>query len=157
MAKEIERKYLVNRNAWAPAGPGVRLTQGYLSADKARVVRVRIEGRAGTLTIKGPTRGITRSEFEYAIPLADAEEMLASLCSQPLIDKHRHTELHGGRVWQIDVFHGANDGLVVAEVELPEPDAALEVPAWTGKEVSSDPRYFNSNLLSHPYREWPQG
>ena len=156
MAKEIERKFLVNTNVWAPAGSGVRLTQGYLSLDKARVVRVRIEGRAGILTIKGPARGITRSEFEYAIPLADAQEMLASLCSQPLIDKDRHTELHGGRVWQIDVFHGANEGLVVAEVELPDENAALEVPAWAEKEVSNDPRYLNSNLLSHPYREWPR-
>ena len=154
MTTEIERKYLVNTNAWAPAGPGVRLTQGYLTADKAGVVRVRIEGRAGTLTIKGPTRGITRGEFEYAIPVSDAEEMLASMCRQPLIDKHRHTELHGDRVWQIDVFHGANHGLVVAEVELADEDAMLQVPAWAEKEVSSDPRYFNSNLLTHPYREW---
>lgn len=154
MAKEIERKFLVNMNAWVPVGPGVRLTQGYLSTDKARVVRVRVEGLAGMLTIKGPTSGITRSEFEYAIPLADAEEMLTSLCLQPLIDKHRHTELHGGRVWQIDRFHGVNDGLVIAEVELPSADAPLEVPPWALDDVSDDPRYFNSNLLAHPYSEW---
>ena len=154
MAKEIERKFLVNTNAWVPAGPGVRLTQGYLSADKDRVVRVRREGIAATLTIKGPSAGFTRSEFEYAIPTSDASEMLASLCKRPLIDKNRHTEEHDGRVWQIDVFHGDNDGLVVAEVKLPSEDAVLVLPRWAGQEVSDDPRYFNSNLLAHPYSAW---
>lgn len=154
MAREIERKFLVNTNAWVPSGPGVRLTQGYLSSDKNRVVRVRIEGGGAVLTIKGPTRGISRAEFEYPIPVADASEMLTSLCEQPLIDKHRHTEEHRGRTWQIDVFHGENDGLVVAEVELPSEDAGLDLPAWAGAEVSGDPRYFNSNLLVHPFSAW---
>jgi CYTH domain-containing protein len=154
MAKEIERKFLVDTNAWAPTGPGVRLTQGYLSSNKDRVVRVRIEGDKATLTVKGATRGISRAEFEYAIPLTDASEMLASLCEQPLIDKHRHVETHGGRRWEIDVFHGANDGLVLAEVELPSEDAVLALPPWARADVSSDPRYFNSNLLAHPYSEW---
>jgi CYTH domain-containing protein len=156
MATEIERKFLVDAHAWTPMGPGVRLTQGYLNADKARVVRVRIEGDQGTLTIKGPTVGITRDEFEYSIPLADAEAMLARLCEQPLIDKHRHTETHGGRTWEIDVFHGANDGLIVAEVELPTADAPLDPPPWAWSEVSGDPRYFNSNLLARPYTTWPR-
>lgn len=157
MAKEIERKFLVNTNAWVPAGPGVRLTQGYLNSDKARVVRVRREGSSATLTIKGPTSGFTRNEFEYAIPSTDAAEMLASLCEQPLIDKHRHTEDYGGHTWQIDVFHGLNEGLVVAEVELPAEDTELALPPWTTAEVSGDPRYFNSNLLAHPYSAWPRG
>jgi CYTH domain-containing protein len=154
MAKEIERKFLVDTNAWVPAGPGVRLTQGYLSSNKDRVVRVRIEGDAATLTIKGATRGISRAEFEYPIPIGDANEILASLCEKPLIDKHRHAEMHGARRWEIDVFHGANEGLVLAEVELPSEDARLDLPAWARAEVSSDPRYFNSNLLAHPYSTW---
>lgn len=154
MAKEIERKFLVNRDAWTPSGPGVRLTQGYLNSDKARVVRVRIEGPSAALTIKGPNRGISRAEFEYAIPVEDAAELLASLCEQPLIDKDRHKETFGGRVWEIDVFHGVNEGLVVAEIELPAEDTAIELPPWAGAEVSGDPRYFNSNLLAHPYSSW---
>ena len=155
MAKEIERKFLVDASAWVPRDPGVHITQGYLCSDKAHVVRVRIEGPiVATLTIKGPTHGITRSEFEYAIPVDDAAEMLASLCEQPLIDKHRHTETHGGHVWQIDVFHGVNEGLIVAEIELPAADVTPALPAWVSQEVSADPRYFNANLLAHPYSDW---
>jgi adenylate cyclase len=155
MGREIERKFLVDTNAWVPRDPGVRLTQGYLNSDKARTVRVRIEGDRAVLTVKGRTDGITRAEFEYAIPTVDAAFMLAHLCEQPLIDKHRHTEEHDGRVWQIDVFHGLNDGLVVAEVELPSADAAVSIPGWARADVSGDPRYFNSNLLASPYSEWP--
>lgn len=154
MAREIERKFLVNTDAWAPSRPGVRLTQGYLSSAKDRIVRVRREGSIATLTIKGPTTGVTRSEFEYPIPLDDAAEMLATLCEQPLIDKDRHEEEFAGRVWQIDVFHGDNEGLVVAEVELPAEDVRVVLPPWAGAEVSGDPRYFNSNLLAHPFSTW---
>ena len=154
MAKEIERKYLVTPGAWTPAGPGTHFKQGYLNSQKERVVRVRIEGEAATLTIKGVTTGVTRSEFEYAIPVEDASVLLDQLCEQPLIDKHRHVEHHGGHAWEIDVFHGENEGLVIAEVELASETEALELPAWAGDEVSSDPRYFNSNLLKHPYSRW---
>jgi CYTH domain-containing protein len=154
MAREIERKFLVNTDAWAPSRPGVRLTQGYLSSAKDRIVRVRREGSTATLTIKGPTTGVTRSEFEYTIPLEDAAEMLATLCEQPLIDKDRHDEEFAGRIWQIDVFHGDNEGLVVAEVELPAENVPLVLPPWAGAEVSDDPRYFNSNLLAHPFSTW---
>jgi adenylate cyclase len=154
MGKEIERKFRVNTNAWVPQDPGMHFKQGYLNSQKERVVRVRIEGARAKLTIKGITTGVTRSEFEYTIPVDDAATMLEHICEQPLIDKHRHVEIHGGRTWEIDVFHGDNDGLVIAEVELPSEDAPLELPPWIGDEVSSDPRYFNSNLLKQPYKTW---
>lgn len=154
MATEIERKFRVRPGAWTPKGPGTHFQQGYLNSQKERVVRVRIEGTRAKLTIKGLTSGITRSEFEYVIPLEDAEVILNQLCERPLIDKHRHVEHHLGHAWEIDVFHGENEGLVIAEVELPSADAKLDLPHWTGAEVSSDPRYFNSNLLKNPYTTW---
>ncbi len=154
MATEIERKFRVNTDAWVPQDPGMHFKQGYLNSQKERVVRVRIEGARAKLTIKGITTGVTRAEFEYTIPIDDATALLDHLCEQPLIDKHRHVEMHAGRKWEIDVFHGENEGLVVAEVELPSEDAKLALPPWAGDEVSGDPRYFNSNLLKQPYRTW---
>ena len=156
MGKEIERKYLVDLAAWKPQGDGVHYKQGYLNSQKERVVRVRIEGTQAKLTIKGPSLGVTRSEFEYAIPVDDAALLLDNLCEQPLIDKHRHKEIHGGKTWEIDVFHGDNEGLVVAEIELAAEDEQFALPAWAVREVSSDPRYFNSNLLKNPYQSWPK-
>jgi len=154
MGKEIERKYLVRVDAWTPQGDGTHFKQGYLNSQKERVVRVRIEGTKAKLTIKGVTTGVTRSEFEYVIPVDDAAILLDQLCEKPLIDKHRHVEQHGGKSWEIDVFHGDNEGLVVAEIELGSEDEKLELPSWLGPEVSSDPRYFNSNLLKNPYSTW---
>ena len=154
MAKEIERKFLVNTSRWKPQGAGTHFKQGYLNSQKERVVRVRIEGDKAKLTIKGVTTGVTRSEFEYAIPVDDAAILLDQLCEKPLIDKHRHVETHEGHRWEIDVFHGENEGLVLAEVELASEDERVELPPWAGPEVSSDPRYFNSNLLKNPYRNW---
>jgi CYTH domain-containing protein len=154
MAKEIERKYQVDLALWVPQGEGVHFKQGYLNSQKERVVRVRIEGAKAKLTIKGITTGVTRSEFEYPIPVEDAAILLDHLCEQPLIDKHRHKEVHGGKTWEIDVFHGENEGLVVAEVELASEDESILLPPWAGAEVSSDPRYFNSNLLKNPYKNW---
>jgi adenylate cyclase len=154
MGKEIERKYLVNVAAWVPQDQGIHFKQGYLNAQKERVVRVRIEGAKAKLTIKGITKGVTRSEFEYPIPVEDAALLLDNLCEQPLIDKHRHKEVHGGKVWEIDVFHGLNEGLVVAEIGLGSEDETIALPAWVVSEVSSDPRYFNSNLLKNPYSTW---
>lgn len=154
MAKEIERKYLVNLATWVPQNEGTHFKQGYLNAQKERVVRVRIEGAKAKLTIKGITTGVTRAEFEYLIPVEDAAILLDNLCEQPLIDKHRHKEVHGGKTWEIDVFHGENEGLVVAEIELASEDEKIEFPAWLREEVSSDPRYFNSNLLKHPFKNW---
>lgn len=149
---EIERKFLVD-TAWQPRSVGVEYCQGYLSSHPERTVRVRIAGDHATLTIKGVTTGITRREFEFAVPLPDARAML-SLCEQPLIEKRRYVEQLGASVWEIDVFGGANAGLVVAEIELASPDAAFERPAWLGREVSDDPRYYNSNLIRHPYTQW---
>lgn len=157
MAQEIERKYLVRPGAWVPAAAGTHFVQGYLNSQKERVVRVRIEGDQAKLTIKGLTTGVTRLEFEYPIPVADATLLLEQLCERPLIDKHRHVEAHGGLRWEIDVFHGDNEGLIVAEVELPSEATEVALPSWAGDDVSSDPRYFNSNLLAHPYRTWQAG
>ena len=154
MAKEIERKFLVKLAAWTPQSGGKYYKQGYLNSQKERVVRVRIAGDKGQLTIKGITTGVTRAEFEYPISIEDAGLMLDNLCEKPLIEKHRHKEVHGGKTWEIDVFHGDNEGLVVAEIELGSEDEAFERPTWLGEEVSSDPRYFNSNLLKNPYKGW---
>ena len=154
MAKEIERKFLVKPGAWSPRDAGIHFKQGYLNAQKERVVRVRIEGERAKLTIKGVTTGVTRSEFEYAIPVEDAAVLLDNLCEKPLIDKHRHKEVHGVKTWEIDVFHGDNEGLVVAEIELTSESEAFVRPGWLGEEVSSDPRYFNSNLLKNPFKNW---
>ena len=153
MGNEIERKYLVDVAAWTPRDAGTLYRQGYLSSQRERVVRVRIAGTKGALTIKGPTAGVTRAEFEYPIPLADATELLA-LCETPLVEKTRHVEMHGGMTWEIDVFHGANAGLVMAEVELESETQGVEVPPWAIREVSDDPRYYNSNLIAHPYSTW---
>ena len=154
MAHEIERKFLVDVAAWKPAAAGTLFRQGYLSSHKERVVRVRIEGAVAKLTIKGATQGVTRIELEYPIPLYDAELMLKTLCEQPLVEKTRHKELHGGKLWEIDVFHGDNDGLVMAELELSAENEAYETPPWVIREVSDDPRYYNSNLIAAPYKCW---
>jgi CYTH domain-containing protein len=154
MGKEIERKFLVKRDVWKPRDEGTWYKQGYLNPQKERVVRVRIAGAKAMLTVKGLTRGVSRSEFEYPIPVEDAAALLDQICEQPVIEKHRHKETHGGHTWEIDVFHGENEGLVVAELELKSESEAFERPAWLGAEVSSDPRYFNSNLLKNPYKNW---
>ena len=153
MAKEIEHKFLVKMDVWKPAAPGMTFRQGYLSSVKERVVRVRTAGDKAFLTIKGLTTGMTRLEFEYPIPHADAVALL-DLCEKPLVEKTRHKEKIGGFTWEIDVFHGDNDGLVVAEVEVPSEATKFEMPPWAGAEVSADARYFNSNLAVNPYRNW---
>lgn len=153
MAAEIERKFLLLDDSWRDGGPGLRISQGYLSQDPDRTVRVRIAGQKAWLTIKGRSREITRDEFEYEIPLEDARELL-EMCLPSVIDKTRHRVAFGEHVWEIDVFHGENDGLVVAEVELSDESVAPEIPPWVGREVSSEARYFNSCLATHPYRRW---
>lgn len=152
MAIEIERKFLVTGTPWRQA-PGVRISQGYLNRDKARTVRVRIAGPKAYLTIKGASRGASRLEFEYEVPLADAEQLLR-LCDGPVVDKIRHTLEHKGFIWEIDVFLKENHGLIIAEIELPAEDQPFERPPWVGREVTDDPRYFNANLAVHPYRDW---
>lgn len=152
MAIEIERKFRVTGTGWRTAD-GVRYTQGYLNRDKARTVRVRLAGQQAWLTIKGATSGATRAEFEYAIPVADAAALL-QLCDGPLIDKTRYTQTVGNTVWEVDEFHGDNSGLVVAEVELAGEDDAFNRPDWLGEEVTHDPRYFNSALITRPFNSW---
>ncbi|MGM9513069.1 CYTH domain-containing protein [Roseateles sp. DB2] len=152
MGIEIERKFLVTGEAWRQ-GEGRYLCQAYLNRDPARTVRVRIDGEQGFLTIKGRSVGATRSEFEYAIPLADAQALLA-LADGPAVEKRRHRLPMGDLVWEIDEFLGANAPLVVAEIELPREDHPFERPDWLGEEVTQDARYFNSALSAQPFSSW---
>ena len=154
MGVEIERKFLLAGDAWRGLGQAVLLRQGYLSSARERVVRVRIEGEQAMLTIKGANVGASRGEWEYPIPLADAVELLDGLCEQPLIEKVRHRIEHAGMVWEVDEFLGANAGLVVAEIELASEDQPFEKPDWVGAEVSGDARYYNANLIRHPFSQW---
>jgi CYTH domain-containing protein len=153
MGIEIERKFLVVGDAWR-AAPALAYAQGYLNRDRQRTVRVRVVQQQAWLTIKGASTGAVRAEFEYPIPLSDAEQLL-TLCDGPLVRKLRRRVQHAGHTWEIDEFQGDNAGLVVAEIELPAADAAFERPGWLGAEVTHDPRYFNSNLASAPFSTWP--
>lgn len=153
MALETERKFLVISEAWRPLGKAVPYAQGYLSRGSGRTVRVRIAGEKAYLTIKGPVIGITREEFEYPIPIEDARSMLP-LCDGPVIEKTRTTIPIGSHLWEVDEFSGENAGLIVAEVELSDPSESVVIPEWVGPEVTGDPRYYNSNLTVHPFREW---
>lgn len=154
MGVEIERKFLVLGDAWRALGTPTLLRQGYLSLEPERTVRVRIEGDSGTLTIKGKSRGATRGEWEYPIPVQEAAELLDTLCQQPLVEKVRHRIAAGPHTWEVDEFLGANAGLVVAEIELSSEEEQFDKPDWIGQEVSHDKRYFNSNLIRHPYSAW---
>ncbi len=157
MATEIERKFLVIGDNWKKGAEGVLYRQGYLSIDKDRTVRVRIAGDQAYMTVKGRSVGIARAEFEYAIPVDDARDMLDSLCLKPLIEKVRYTVLYRQLRWEIDEFLGQNLGLMVAEVELNHIGQQVDLPDWVGADVSADPRYFNSSLIAHPYRSWLTG
>jgi adenylate cyclase len=155
MAIEIERKFLVNAERWQPdPNGGTLLRQSYLCRTPECSVRLRRSAENAWLTIKGPTKGISRLEFEYPVPLADAETIFSELMRGPGIEKRRYHESFGGHLWEIDVFAGDNSGLIIAEVELADPDATVELPPWVEREVSGDSRYFNSNLASHPFRSW---
>lgn len=154
MAEEIERKFLVAGKLWKAPGAGTRYRQGHLSSVKERTVRVRRVGNKGYLTVKGITAGAVRSEFEYEIPVADADALLNGLCEKPLIEKDRYRVRVGRHTWEIDEFRGENQGLVVAEVELQREDKPFEKPGGIAAEVTDDPRYFNANLGKHPYATW---
>jgi len=154
MGDEIERKFLVRGDAWRAEATSSTFRQGFLSTEPERTVRVRVAGDRGWLTIKGVNVGARRAEYEYEIPREDATRMLETLCKRPLIDKVRHTLVVGEHTWEIDVFEGDNAGLVVAEVELSSEDEVFERPIWLGQEVTDDPRYFNSSLVLHPYKDW---
>jgi CYTH domain-containing protein len=150
VASEIERKFLVADGSWNDGSRGVRIAQGYLSLDPERTVRVRLAGEKAWITVKGLSRGITRAEFEYPIPADDARDLL-ELCLPSVIDKTRHRIDFGGHAWEVDVFHGANDGLVLAEVELDDASMCPELPPWVGEEVSSDARFYNASLAIRPF------
>jgi adenylate cyclase len=152
MPTEIERKFLVYGLDWR-SGNAQRISQGYLSRDKQRTVRVRIAGAKAYLTIKGETTGASRAEFEYEIPLEDAESLLL-LCDGPLVEKLRHRIVYEGFTWEVDEFLGENTGLIVAEVELSSEDQAFSRPPWVGREVTMDARYYNSNLAANPFTRW---
>ena len=154
MAQEIERKFRVANDDWrAMASSSSSLKQGYLSSSAEATVRVRLEDNLGTLTIKSKTKGITRNEFEYAIPAQEAEELLI-ICSGPLIEKTRYRIPQENNTWEIDVFEGDNAGLIIAEIELTSDEDYFAKPQWLGEEVSGDSRYYNSNLATHPYVNW---
>jgi adenylate cyclase len=156
MGVEIERKFLIREDIddrWLMKFEGIPYLQGYLSRARGRTVRVRIAGHKAFITIKGEVQGISRPEFEYAIPLEDAHAMLP-LCDGPLVEKTRHLIPHEGHVWEVDVFHGDNEGLTIAEIELKNEEQEVPMPEWVGKEVTGDRRYYNSSLAVHPFRAW---
>lgn len=155
MGTEIERKFLVEEGDWRrTADGGTLMAQGYLVGDATCSVRVRLAGDRAWLTIKGPTVGISRLEFEYPVPPADASVILESLCGGRSVSKTRYRVPHDGRTWEVDEFHGANLGLVVAEIELQSENEEVVLPEWLGQEVSGDPRYMNATLASHPWGQW---
>lgn len=154
MAEEIERKFLVQLDKWQPQSQGTEIAQGYLCLDPERTVRVRLKGQKGYLTIKGKNQGIRRVELEYEIPPEEARQMLQELCLKPILAKMRYVEEYAGQIWEIDIFHGENEGLVVAEAELTGENQQLTLPQWAGKEVSGDVRYYNSHLIMRPFKQW---
>ncbi|GAB4023324.1 CYTH domain-containing protein [Spirosoma koreense] len=154
MGIEIERKFLVVGSAWKQNAKGQLYQQGYLNSQPDRSVRVRLVADKGYITIKGKRLGATRPEYEYAIPYADALELLHHLCEQPILEKFRYRIDHGGLVWEVDAFQGENQGLVVAEVELASADQPIDLPDWIGQEVTGEAKYDNVNLSKYPFSNW---
>ena len=155
MGTEIERKFLLQSDAWRnEVRDSVRLVQGYLARGDRSAIRIRIKGDEAELNIKKTLDGINRLEYEYQIPVGDAREILDQVALKPLIDKTRHHVVRGDHLWEIDEFYGDNAGLVVAEIELGNADEDFDRPAWLGEEVSLDQRYYNSNLSELPYTKW---
>ena len=154
---EIERKFLVCGDFKDAAVSSTRICQAYINQAGGRTVRVRIRDEKAYLTIKGPSLdgGLSRFEWEIEIPLADAEQLM-QLRVTPLVDKRRYLVPFGGHTFEVDEFYGDNEGLTMAEVELSAPDEAFEKPEWLGREVTGDPRYYNSHLARHPYKEWAE-
>ena len=154
MSIEIERKFLVTGDQWRIFTEGTDYRQGYLSTDPERTIRIRTIGEKGYLTIKGKTEKATRDEFEYEIPLEDANWMLEGLCKRPLIEKIRYEIRFNEFLWEIDEFKGENEGLIIAEVELNDVNTDIGLPDWIGKEVTDDPKYYNASLVKSPYSSW---
>jgi len=154
MGTEIERKFLVRNEAWRTAADGgTEIVQGYARL-KNGIIRVRLAGPEAFITLKGPTNGLRRAEFEFLIPRIEAEALLNTLFDPPQIIKTRYRVPHAGKIWEVDVFQEANAGLTVAEVELNSEDEPVEIPEWAGPEISRDPRYSNAALCEHPWSQW---
>lgn len=154
MAIEIERKFLVKTNEIPVLNDGQLISQGYIASADKTTVRVRVKGDKGFITLKGATVGLSRLEYEYEIPVTDAIEMIDTLCLGQTVSKTRYELPVGGHVWELDVFHGDNQGLVVAEVELVDESEQPELPIWVGEEVTGQVKYYNSQLLQQPYSQW---
>jgi adenylate cyclase len=154
MGKEIERKFLLANDEWRENAQGLLFRQGYINSKPGQTVRVRTCNDSGFLTIKGKSKGITRLEFEYPIPLDDANSLLDQLCEQPILEKIRYLVDFKGFTWEIDEFLGDNTGLFVAEIELEAEEQPFPKPQWIGAEVSGDIRYFNSSLIRNPFKYW---
>lgn len=152
---EIERKFLVDTAKWElidkPFGDYFR--QGYIHKEASKTIRIRLTDSTAYLTIKGISTGISRPEFEYEIPQSEAKDLLDNFCDSEL-SKTRYTIEHQGKTWEVDVFHDANEGLIIAEIELQSEDEAFDLPEWVTLEVSDDIRYFNSNLTENPFSAW---
>jgi CYTH domain-containing protein len=155
MGKEIERKYLVNREKWNAIDKGERKAyqQGYILTDAEKTIRVRLSENDAFITIKGLLSGASRDEYEYKIPKKDAQELLDKFC-QDIVSKVRHRVLYEGKLWEIDEFSGDNEGLILAEIELSDEEEKFDLPEWIDKEVTDDKRYYNSNLSQNPYKNW---
>ena len=154
MAIEIERKFLVKERPFAMAKKSLKINQGYILNEKSKVIRVREKGDDYFLTIKGNNIGISRLEYDFPISKDDAEELIIHFCKTTLIEKTRHYIEHKGHTWEVDEFHGKNNGLIVAEIELESEDEKFEIPDWVGEEVTQDDRYYNMNLAIHPFTSW---
>lgn len=154
MAVEIERKFLVKNGSWkAHVSETIEIKQGYLNSDMNRTVRVRIQNKLAMLTIKGKSQGISRMEFEYEIPISEAEKLIG-ICEPGVIEKTRHIIRQNEVQWEVDVFAGENAGLTLAEIELDSEEQEFDMPEWLGTEVSTDARYFNSSLAKLPFSKW---
>ena len=154
MAKEIERKFLVDESLITELKDGFRISQGYISTKNKTVVRARIKNDSAFLTLKGESNGMTCSEFEYAIPIQDAKEIISELCRGATVDKTRYEIRHEAHLWEIDVFHGENNGLVIAEVELTSETEKIALPHWVTEEVTGQTKYYNVSLLEAPFSKW---
>ena len=154
MGLEIEKKFLVNGDTWREEAHVLHLRQGYLSTSKNAAVRVRVCNAEAWLTVKGPAINGEAREFEYAVPVADAEDMLEALAQKPLIEKLRHRVRYEGMTWEVDEFLGENAGLILAEIELASPAQLFLTPPWLGREVTGDIRYYNANLVANPFSRW---
>lgn len=153
--QEIERKFLIDHSKLPGCLKPTRIAQGYLNSSPFRTVRIRVAGDSGFLTIKGESTSDGLSRFEWEIPISiEIATILLGLCEPGIIDKSRYHMIHKGKLWEIDVFHGDNTGLVVAEIELKSETEVVDLPDWILKEVTGDIRFYNSNLSIHPFSQW---